>query len=187
MPSLREVILSLYAAWRLLRLDRTALALFNRSPAGARRSFFGAVLVAPLYGLFLALGGGGDEQVHGLRFYLAEAVAYVLSWVAYPVLVEALSRMLVCRDRFEGYLVAYNWSLVLQNAVMLSIGILAGLGALPMPIAQALWLLIFVLILGYLFFIARVALVVPPLTAAGLVMLDVLLSALIDAVANGMS
>jgi hypothetical protein len=70
---------------------------------------------------------------------------------------------------------------------VLPIGILAMLGALPSGAAEGLWLIAFLLILVYLFFIARTALAVLPTTAAGLVMLDVLLSALIDGIAAGMS
>jgi hypothetical protein len=187
MPSVREVILSLYGAWRLARLDRTALTMFDTSPAGARRSFFAAALVAPLYALMLAAGHEDGGTPDALRFALVETIAYVLSWVLYPVTVEWLSRALGCRQRFESYLVAYNWSLVVQNAAILPIGILTRLDALPAPAAQVLWLITFAFILAYLFFIARLALAVSSTTATGLVMLDVLLSASIDAVAAGIS
>jgi hypothetical protein len=121
-----------------------------------------------------------------LRFGLVESIAYVLSWVAYPVVVEWLTRRLGCRDRFEGYLAAYNWSMVLQNAAVFPITILVGLGLLPLPVGQLLWFGVFLAILLYVFLIARTALAVPTGTAAGLVLLDVLLSALIDGVAAGL-
>jgi hypothetical protein len=136
--------------------------------------------------LILAVGRPGDADVDPLRFGIVEGIAYVLSWVAYPVLVEWLTRLLGCRERFEAYLVAYNWSMVLQNAVVFPITMLAGLGVLPPQVAQLLWFGLFLLILLYVGFIARAALEVAPATAAGLVLLDVLLSALIDGVAGGL-
>lgn len=186
MLTTRELVASLYGAYRLARFDPRGLGFFDSSPAGARRSFFAAAIVAPFYALILAVGRPGDADVDPLRFGIVEGIAYVLSWVAYPVLVEWLTRLLGCRKRFEAYLVAYNWSMVLQNAVVFPITMLAGLGVLPPQVAQLLWFGLFLLILLYVGFIARAALEVAPATAAGLVVLDVLLSALIDGVAGGL-
>lgn len=179
-----ELVASLYGAYRLARFDPLGLDFFDSSPAGARRSFFAAAIVAPFYALMLAVGQPGSDDVDPLRLGVVQGIAYVLSWVAYPVLVEWLTRLLGCRERFETYLVAYNWSMVLQNAVVFPITMLAGLGVLPLQVGQLLWFCIFLLILLYVGFIARAALEVTPATAAGLVLLDVLLSALIDGVAG---
>ena len=186
MPSTRDVITSLYGAWRLAHLDRGGLAFFDSSPSGVRRSFFAAALVAPFFALMLTAGAPEAGRAHSIRYAVVEAIAYVVTWTAYPVLIEWLSRFLGCRERFERYLVAYNWSMVLQNAAVLPIGILAGLGVLPHELAQLMWLIVFVLVLAYLSFVARAGLEVSAVTAAGLVVVDVLLSALIDGVAGGM-
>jgi len=45
----REALLSLYGAWRLALLDKRGLELFDKTPAGAIRSFSAALLVAPMY------------------------------------------------------------------------------------------------------------------------------------------
>lgn len=182
----REVVASLYGAYRLARFDASGLALFNNSPSGALRSFFAAVIVAPLYALMLATVGPGAGHTDPYRFVLVEVVAYLTSWVAYPVVVEWLSRRLGCRERFEGYLAAYNWSMVLQNAAVLPISIVANLDLLPQQLGQFLWLGVFLLTLVYVGFIARVGLAVRSGTAVGLVLLDVLLSALIDGLASEM-
>jgi hypothetical protein len=187
LPSWREVVVSLYGAWRLARLDPRGLGFFDATSEGALRSFFAAVLVAPLYVVMLAVVLPGDAPGGPLRVFLAESIGYVTTWTAYPVIVEGLSRILGCRPRFEGYLAAYNWSMVLQHALIVPISILVGLGLLPLELGQFLWMVAFSLILAYLWFIARTGLALPPLTAAGLVLLDVLLSALIDGIAAGMS
>ena len=182
MLSVRELTASVYGAYRLARFDASGLAFFDASPAGARRSFFAAAIVAPFYALTLAVGAP-EHNADALRFGFVEGIAYVLSWVAYPVVIEWLTRPLGCRDRFEGYLAAYNWSMVLQNAAVFPIAMLVGTGLLPQPVGQVLWFGVFVAILIYVGFIARTALGLPASTAAGLVLLDVLLSALIDGVA----
>ena len=186
MLTTREVVLSLYGAWRLAERDPGGLAFFDSTTAGARRSFFAAAMVAPLYALMVVADLPVDAGAAPLRFALVQVIAYVTSWVAYPVVVEALSRAMGCREHFESYLTAYNWSMVLQNAVVLPLAILTSLDVLPPQLAQILRLAVFVLVLAYLGFIARVGLRVSPLTALGLVVMDVLLSALIDGIASGM-
>jgi hypothetical protein len=186
MLTIRELVASLYGTYRLARFDPQGLGFFDSSPAGARRSFFAAAIVAPFYALMLAAGPAGGGDVDPVRFGIVEGIAYVLSWVAYPVLVEWLTRVLGRRERFEAYLAAYNWSMVLQNAVVFPITMLVGLGVLPLQVGQLLWFGVFLLVLLYVGFIVRAALEVTPVTAAGLVLLDVLLSALIDGVAGGL-
>ena len=76
--------------------------------------------------------------------------------------------------------------MVLQNAVVLPLAILTSLDVLPPQLAQILRLAVFVMVLAYVGFIARTALKVSPITALGLVVMDVLLSALIDGIAASM-
>ena len=130
MLNTRELAASVYGAYRLARLDPNGLRFFDASPAGARRSFYAAAIVAPFYALMLAVGAP-EPASDTLRFSLVEGIAYVLSWVAYPVIVEWLTRLLGCRERFESYLAAYNWSVVLQNAAVFPVAMLTGLGLLP--------------------------------------------------------
>ncbi len=187
MPGLNQIATSIYGAWRLARLDRGGMSYFDTSLPGVWQSFFAAVLIAPFYALLLAirfpLAGGGVDP---LQFALAEAVAYVLSWVAYPVVMASLTRTMGCWDRFPAYLVAYNWSLVLQNAVFLPIGVLGATGAIPADAATFLRLLALVAVLVYIWFIARTALDLPPFTCAGIVLLDIALSFLISATADSL-
>ena len=185
MLSRRELAASVYGAYRLARLDPNGLRFFDASPAGARRSFYAAGIVAPFFALMLAVGAP-EPASDTLRFSLVQGIAYVLSWVAYPVIVEWLTRLLGCRERFESYLAAYNWSVVLQNAAVFPVALLTGLGLLAPQVGQLLWFGVFLAILLYIGFIAHTALEVAPVTAAGLVLLDVLLSALIDGIASGL-
>ena len=92
--------------------------------------------------------GAPEPAGDTLRFSLVEGIAYVLSWVAYPVVVEWLTRRLGCRERFEGYLAAYNWSMVLQNAAVFPVAMLTGLDLLPPQVGQLLWFGVFLAILA---------------------------------------
>ena len=89
MLSVRELATSLYGAYRLARFDPSGLRFFDASPAGAGRSFYAAAIVAPLYGLMLAVASP-ERDVSYLRFGFIEGTAYVLSWVAYQSLLNGL-------------------------------------------------------------------------------------------------
>jgi hypothetical protein len=180
-PSLREIVSSLYGSWRLAHFDGAGMAYFDRSVDGFWRSFFAALLIAPLYAVMLGLrysaaGEPGDPMHYGL----IEAISYLISWFSYPVVMHALTALLDCRDRFVGYMVAYNWSLVLQNGLLVPIAMLNALQVISPNAASVLWLIAIVMVLAYLWFIARAGLAVPPLTAVGIVSIDVLLSLLIS-------
>lgn len=180
-PSSREIVSSLYGSWRLAHFDRGGMSYFDTSIDGFWRSFFAALIVAPAYAVMLGLryaaaGEPGDPTHYGL----IEAISYLISWFFYPVVMHALTGLLDCRDRFVGYIVAYNWSLVLQNAVLVPIAILNALGLIGADAAGVLWLIAISAVLAYLWFIARVGLAVPALTAVGIVSIDVLLSLLIS-------
>lgn len=184
---IREAIVSLYGAWRLARLDPRGFELFDRSEAGALRSFAAAVPVLPLYVLAALMLAPRGPTTHPLRWLSVQAIAYVLSWVAYPVAAESLTRVMGCRQRFAGYLSAYNWSMVLQNAALLPLTLLTILQVLPEDIMQFLWLAAIAAIMGWLWFIARTALAIGGLAAAGLVLADQLISMLIDNLATRLS
>jgi len=187
MPTLHEIVTSLYGACRLARFDPNGMSYFDTSVEGVWRSFFAAVLIAPFYAVLLAIRfplDGGD--IDPMQFTLAEGVAYVMSWVAYPVVMVTLTQVMGCWERFPAYIAAYNWSMVLQNALFLPIGILGATGAISADAASFLWLVALVAVLVYIWFIARTALDLPPFTCAGIVILDIALSFLISAMADGL-
>jgi len=41
---------------------------------------------------------------------ITETIAYVISWVAFPLLILPVARQLRREDRFLPFMVAYNWS-----------------------------------------------------------------------------
>lgn len=176
MPSLNEIVASLYGALRLARFDARGIECFNTSLAGFWRSFFAAVIVAPLYAISLLMPVDGVAVPSTPAYALLNALAYGVSWLAYPVAVELVSRELGCRGRFLAYITAYNWSAVIQHSLMALIVILTGVGLLPLPVGQFLWLLATVYLLIYVWFVARTALAIKPLAACALVALDILLS-----------
>jgi hypothetical protein len=187
MPGPAEIALSLFAAYRLARFDAGGLAYFNVSEAGFWRSFFAAVLVAPLYVvLLLMIFGHLSPAPQPWRFAAAEATAYVMSWVAFPLVVAALADAIDRRRRFIPYIVAYNWAAVLQNALLIPINMLNAWGVLPPQTGFLLWLAALAAICAYMWFIARVAFDVPPAGAAAIVALDLFLNIVISGIAKSL-
>jgi len=187
MPTLREMAYSLFGAYRLALMDASGLDYFDRSSAGALRSFFAAVVVLPAYVLLVLLRLGDDEITAPLpTLLLIEGIAYVISWTAYALIMDEMSRFLDRGDRYPAFLSAYNWSSVLQMGVYLPAIALSESGLLPAGVGETVVFAATLIVLGYQWFITQVALDLPGFTAAGLVMLDLILSVFISGAADGM-
>ena len=187
MLSAREAATSLYGAYRLARFDARGMTYFETSLAGFWRSFFAAVIVAPMFAVVLAMRyAAGGNGVDGVRFAAVEAIAYVIAWVAFPLVMVSLARLLKREERYLGYIVAYNWASVLQNGLYLPLVMLGLSGIMPAETAGPLSLIALSLILVYGCFIAKVALDVSAWTAVALVALDLVLSVFVDIAASSM-
>jgi hypothetical protein len=185
MITLREIIRSLYGAYRLARIDPSGLDFFETTVAGFWRSFFAAVIIAPFYLVLLMIRYADlSNQTPTFRFFAIETVAYVIAWLAFPVIMWKVAQAFDRSRHFLRFMVAYNWAAVLQNALYLPIVTLGTAGLLAAPTANALALLAVSLIVVYTWFITRTALDLGGGQAAGIVGLDFLISVFINAVAE---
>jgi hypothetical protein len=181
MLDLREALNALYGTYRLARLDPRGMTFFNATLDGFWRSFFAAAIVAPLFVLLIALRyANAETTVEPLRMTLAEGIGYVISWVAYPLAMVPVARALGREHRYFAYLCAYNWSSVLQNLVFVPVVLLGISGLIPATATAYLSLMVTILVLGYVWFIAKTALDVSGIAAAGLVALDFVLSTVVN-------
>ncbi|WP_448202702.1 hypothetical protein [Azospirillum sp. sgz302134] len=183
----RDVAYSVFGAYRLARLDPTGLQYMDRTPEGALKSFYAAVIVLPAWALLLAIRLWDQLQDAPLiQVVTVESIAYVISWTAFPVVMHGVTGLLDRRTRYADFVCAYNWSSVVQMAVYLPVVILAATGLLPQPLSETLVFAAMMAMLAYQWFVLRTALDVPGITAAGLVMLDLFLSAVVTDVADGL-
>ncbi|CAK0777515.1 Yip1 domain-containing protein [uncultured Gammaproteobacteria bacterium] len=181
MPTLHEICQGLIGSYRLARLDRSGMSLFDTSAAGALRSFFAALLVLPSYILLFLLRQPEQLTTPPLDWIVVvETLAYVVSWTAYPVLMIWLTRFLDRGQRFTGFLAAYNWSAPIQMMVYLPVMAIAQAGILPDGLGESLTLAVTLGLLAYQWFITQVALDLPPSTSSALVLLDFILSMFIS-------
>ncbi len=187
MPSFRDIVYGIYGAWRLARMDRSAIAYFDQTVEGFWKSFFAAVIVAPGYALIILLElAQVGPSAGALRILLVELCAYTALWTAFPVAIHHVCEAIGKRDAFIGYIVAFNWAKVLQIAALLMVMGVVATGVLPDAAAWFLrWAVLF-LILAYEWFITRTALGLKPMGAAGLVALDLFIELIVRDITFGM-
>ncbi|HTH15173.1 MAG TPA: hypothetical protein VL974_00860 [Magnetospirillum sp.] len=179
MISVAEIAAGLTGALRLARRDPAGLAMFDATPQGFWRSFWAAVLVAPAFVILDMLSGdigGGPRQL------AIQMIGYVIDWTAFPVLMITIADSLGKWPNYMRYIVAYNWAALVQMTILLPVAILAVL--VPGHATMALAQFVTVILLVYRAYVAHVALEVGVGTAAGVVLLDVLLAALLKAVSD---
>tara|TARA_B100000959_G_scaffold44654_1_gene45127 strand:+ start:2325 stop:2900 length:576 start_codon:yes stop_codon:yes gene_type:complete len=187
MAPLSEIIRSLYGALHLARGDTSGMAFFNATEQGFWRSFTAALLIAPLFALLLTIRYHVNEAgVSLLRFTAIETIAYVVSWVAFPLLLYHLTDILGTGHRFIRYIVAYNWASVLQNLLYLPFALLVEAHLVQGAGSTFFGIILLGLVLLYTWFVTRTALEVTNLLAAGLVMIDLVLSIFINTITQGM-
>ena len=182
-----EARFALIGLLRLLRGDRGWLGCFDRSVDGFWRSFRAAIPCYPLYLVLLTMRVAGDEWRHagGLRIVAVETIAYVISWTAFPLLMLSLTRRIGRADRFFDFMVPYNWYQLPQSALFVVVGLVSAGRPAGSP-AQALGLAAAAAVLGFEWYLARVALDTTRAAAALVVLVDFMLGALIDGSAGSL-
>ena len=128
----------------------------------------------------------GDVETPLYRYLAIQTIAYVIAWVAFPLVMDRLVRVVDRDNCYIRYIVPYNWISVIQNAVYLPIVILGTIGTLAPETSNGLAFVTLVWVLVYSWFVTRTALDVPGYVAGGLVTVDLLLSVLINAIADSM-
>jgi hypothetical protein len=187
-PVWTEMQLAVGGALRLARGDRSGLGFFDTSLDGFWRSFRAALVCYPLSMVLLALrlpavrwGEAGAATILAV-----ETIAFVISWVAFPLVVLPIARFFDRENRFLPFMVVYNWSQIPQTGLFAIVGLDAATGVLPPAAAQLAGLGAVAAVLVYEWYIARVALAVTAAQAALVVVVDVVLGSVLDQIAKSL-
>ncbi len=186
MIAARDIAYGLFAAWRLAHFDRAGLQYIDNTVDGLWKSFFAGAIALPGYAALRALMVVSSPEAMPAapwpRTIAVYLIGYVIALFAFPVIMTIIAEIIDRRERFIQLIVALNWSMVVQIAVLLPAGILFTSGT------GGLGFLVYVVVTGgifvYRWFIVRTALDVPGLTAASLVGLDLLVSLLLNGVTD---
>jgi hypothetical protein len=170
MPTIVEFVYVLRGLRRLIQFDVGGLSYFDRSIEGFWRSFRVALLLAPLYSIIIPLNLELIQPTVGWQhIMIIEILAYIVSWLLYPLVAYEICRLIGREAEYPGYIVVYNWSTILIVAAQVLVWLPTLLGITESETSRSLYLIVYVIFLIYLWFIARVALRIDPFSAIGLV------------------
>ena len=177
-----ELRQAVVGALRFARGDRGALRYFDRTAEGFWRSFRAAVIGYPLFLILLSMRVTSAQWAAsgGVRIVAVETIGYVISWVAFPLVMLPLSRALGREHRFFDFMVPYNWSQLPQSLLFVLVGLPGAAAMRVLDFAAAYAVLV------YEWYIARVGLDASRLAAAIVVLVDLLLSLVIGRIAAGL-
>jgi hypothetical protein len=162
-----------YGAWRLLLGDRRGLDLIDRSPLGAWRSFLLAPILYPLSfaGSLLVLSQLPTAPSFG-HILVVDVIIYTIGWAAYPLLVLWIAPVIKRDRQILGYIAVSNWTSVVTTAVGAVLALLIATGLASGGLGTFLFLGQIAFLFGYAWFVAKAALDLRPLPAAGLSLLQ---------------
>jgi hypothetical protein len=180
-----EIARGVGGSLRLMQGDLSGLALLDRSREGFWRSFRPAVVLAPIYALYLwMIYDGATTTSSDLRVAVAQVLRYVIDWTLFPVVLLELSRLMGRAPRYIGSVVALNWANVPFLIIAVALSALARLVAPVLVGAVELSILVATLVLVTR--ILRYALDVPWVPAAALAALNLWLGLMLGLIVNGM-
>jgi hypothetical protein len=155
--SVGEAAKGIYGAWRLAHGDRSGLAWFDTSMEGFWKSFGAAIVTLPAYAALVGLAIAnwpGEVNLPGI--ILVQVIAYVIDWFAFPLAAIYICDTMGKAPHYTRLIVALNWAKVVEVAVMLPAALVASLaGESALALIPAV---ILVLVVGYHWFVTRVAL-----------------------------
>jgi hypothetical protein len=188
MPGLTEVLNALYGSYRLARLDTGGFSYFTLTEGGFWRSFAAILLVAPLYYLTsvsldeitVTLSQSQPDIVPVAPNHMASLVALAVQWVAWPLAMIMVTRVLGATQHYARFITVYNWSTVFQMIILAAPHAIFMSGLLGAASVQVLIVVSIGFLLFYSWFIVRTALEVSALVATGIVVLDIALGLVIS-------
>jgi hypothetical protein len=170
MPTIVEFVYVLRGLRRLIQFDVGGLAYFDRSIEGFWRSFRVALLIAPLYSIILPFELELIKPTAGWQhIMITEILAYIVSWLLYPLVAYEICRLIDREAEYPGYIVVYNWSRMLIVTAQVLVWLPTLMGITAAETSNSLYRVVYVVFLIYLWFIARAALRIDPFSAIGLV------------------
>ena len=183
-----EAWLALTGALRLARGDAGGIAYFDASEAGFWRSFRAGAICYPLYLILLAfpIEIGDPPALDAFTVAAVETIHFVISWVAFPLLMLPLVDWLGRGACFFRFMVAYNWCQVPQTALFALVALSGAVGLLSAQGMLIADLVVGIAALVYEWYVARVALEVSRSRALLVIGADIVLATVLSHVSSAL-
>ncbi|WP_209000108.1 hypothetical protein [Pannonibacter tanglangensis] len=184
-----ELTMAVTASWALFRGDARAIAAFDMSASGFWRSFLAIVVLVPLFflsclsdrKLLLADTGIPPEQFPETLYWTTQYVTLGIDWLVLPAVLAVLARPLGLSAGYVPFVVLRNWTSILSALPFAALGLLHVLGLMSDQALLLLNLVLLSVVLHFRYRIVRLAFGTPVSVSIGLVVLDFLLSIMINA------
>ena len=174
-PSLAEILKALYGLVLLARFHPGAPSLFDRTVDGFWKSLFAAVLVLPTHVLMTlrTVQDTPEDVPYNLGDVVTDLLIYVIIWLAYPVLMISVTKVINRRENFLDYIVPYNWAMIPIGYLLGTITWLGMFDHVTRDTEINLFIIAYAVVALFLAEIARRQLQVGPFLAFGIVILDI--------------
>ncbi len=181
MPLTSEMIKALFGTLYLAKFNVEGFKYIPSTSESFFRSFVAALITLPFFLILITLRFDALEiNVNGYRYLCLELCSYAISWLAFPLLMDHMSWQIKRETKFFKFIIAHNWSLVIQN-VIYSITIFLGyIGILTDTLTRSLILLILMWTFAFTWFIAKNGLNVSVFTAISVVLVGFFLNLAIE-------
>ena len=181
MITARDAVMGIYGAWRLLLFDRSGLQYIDSTIDGFWKSFYAAVVALPgvyiLRLLFLDTNPEVLAETGTARIVLVFAIDYAYQWILFPLVMFSIAEAIGCSRHYVTFIVARNWSQILQIAIVLPAAALFAAGSSDEPgIGPLVLLAAYAVTWVYAWFIARTALDLSRQAATVIVLVELAIS-----------
>lgn len=176
---------NLAGAWAVMNGRPQGLRRLDLTIDGFWRSFAALLLVLPPALLVVAVDPAGllEDGAAAPRdagFLLRKAAGLAVDFAAFPLILALVARPLGLAGRYVPFVVARNWGSVIVAALFGAAALPALFGLISGEVLAMLLLLLFALSLRFSYLVARTALGAPPMLAVPVVVLELVLSLLVE-------
>ena len=178
--SAKEIANIFYGFFLIIKFDEKFKDHFENSEEAFWKSFYAAIIVAPLqliheWGLYIS----SDEKPNLARTIPIEVLEYTILWILFPLVMTYITKVINREEQYFRYIVSYNWLQMCISITIMPLIILSVFNFLPVSASTFLETMVFLIFISYNIFIAKITLKLQTGPSFSIVLIDILLSLLV--------